>query len=1524
MYPGTGGGPRRDDRTRKGPACALCAAGERWRGWCWAQPLGGHGGFLVVLPFDDRVIEAMRALKSDDGEDLVLEHRARVELETVRGRTLGKRDVYFVDVPWEGVSGFTKSHPLRGAAARELRLTAFSAEGVSARPRTVSVLRAAARWVQTAMDSSTAAEYVTGEDEETGMGVPETAVLSEDEAEVDGQPVEEQEMVSFLQDRIRQLEAVLNQRPQPQDDRTASGRSAPLLARPSQGLDTGALERLRSLAGPPPRQPLLGQTPKVAAPRPPAVLRDSLFREAELGALPEVAAEDPFVGGRLSTGSPAPATGSVGGSCSAGKAAGRRSSSAKQRPGQRKRQLRHKRMLGEGSLFAADPRPPDSGGDRSCQRAPRSGARQRRSESDEDLHRKKTPACQPPPPGARSPVRGRGVGGRSAAPESRASGLRRPSSDICGTSFAGQRTPAARVAARRLRRAASPAVEQQPTELPQAVFFPGTPQLGSRQHRFSSRPRLFRESDEFPQQQGEGRATSRGCRHSWNRCKRSGPELAPSKAKGKGEQHSVDGGLGSFEGRGVLGRGYRPASGGSHEFPERPLPDLDPSSTKPLCPAELVQYTLRALRSGCCGLSWFIKLSLRDPACAAQITPAGDSLWPIPPPRWRWFGQGRSSKSRRRRRYFQTRAHLLQVVVCSLNWQTLGFPLVPPRGCTLGCPINPAQHRVLEHLEGLLDHFLSAPSFSPEALGRCGPKFSAFASIAQELPSNNRMDVDLFAKLAKALHVDFDAYSKAEASREPSAPEPAPMSTANVRDTGSLEAPVLPSAPARASAGGSPAETLSRSLRELDTLKVTASRIKWKHPPEFDPLPYLDDPLLRAAYIDPEVLRLPSSQWAHARPALVHAERNELLALARAWDAHGALCIFGADELNALDQNEEVGLFAVSKDLEWDRLIINPTVVNGRMLTRNTFSKGLSPGWLLSSLHLQPFEGLRYHAADLSDFYHSFKVSRRRALRNRVRARFHAHELRGLSSFDPSLREPLGIGLNTLAMGDNLAVEVAQAAHTGLLRKLCGCMLPGEVLRYREPVPRGSFIEALAIDDHVCLQKLPLAELPFADDARDARIFGMAADAYAGVGLRQNRKKDKVNCTSGVVLGAELDGIKGVVCAPRERVHCLCMLTGFVARRGSCTPELLDSLLGCWIHVLLFRRPLFCIIDGLFGEGKGYGRTRVFRLSQKARNELFLLSVLGGLAQSDLRAQYHDSLFALDASPWGGAVCSAAVGAQASAELWRYGEQRGYYTRLASPASAVLLEHSLEHDGDRAFGDTTIGDTDHRAPLRPFNLTRPLAEGILYDAVELFRGVGNWSEAHAKVGLRVHSGLSAKTCKGLSADILDDAVCRDLMSLAARRVVREWHAGVPGHTYGTLRRPRLRSHACPFGFKPSDPLTLEHTRIARRAALILTLAVRCGQLISVEQPSGSCLYRLACFQRLASLGCVLTSFCFCSFGSPFRKRSLWLHNKPWVAELAGDCVCKWKGKHFSARGWHFDSKSVREFVSRCRPSCEAV
>ena len=416
--------------------------------------------------------------------------------------------------------------------------------------------------------------------------------------------------------------------------------------------------------------------------------------------------------------------------------------------------------------------------------------------------------------------------------------------------------------------------------------------------------------------------------------------------------------------------------------------------------------------------------------------------------------------------------------------------------------------------------------------------------------------------------------------------------------------------------------SLGRGLNSFSTLRIHASRIKWKHSPQ----PYIDSSLLRAAYADPEILRMPADCWPVTRPALVHADRSELLTLARTWDYYGALSIFGARELEGLHADEEVGLFCVNKDADYDRMIVNPTVVNGRMFGLSDASKGLSPGWLLGSLHLDSGVGLRFHAADLSDFYHSFQISHPRSFRNRVRARFKADELRGLTAFREGLEEPLAIGLRTLAKGDSLAVEVAQSAHTGLLQSLCGSMREGEVLKYREPVPRGSFIEALSIDDHICLQKLPLGALHSSPDARDATTFRSAKVAYRRVGLHQNEKKDKVVCTAGTILGAELDGVLGVVSAPRDRVHCLCVLSSYIASKGFVTGELLDALLGCWIHVLMFRRALFCLVDHLFREKPRASRTAPFQLGPHSRNELFLLSVLGGLAQSDLRASYHPEL----------------------------------------------------------------------------------------------------------------------------------------------------------------------------------------------------------------------------------------------------------------------------------------------------------
>ena len=92
----------------------------------------------------------------------------------------------------------------------------------------------------------------------------------------------------------------------------------------------------------------------------------------------------------------------------------------------------------------------------------------------------------------------------------------------------------------------------------------------------------------------------------------------------------------------------------------------------------------------------------------------------------------------------------------------------------------------------------------------------------------------------------------------------------------------------------------------------------------------------------------------------------------------------------------------------------------------------------------------------------------------------------------------------------------------------------------------------------------------------------------------------------------------------------------------------------------------------------------------------------------------------------------------------------------------------------------------------------------------------------------------------------------------------------------------------------------------------------------MEQPAGSCLYWMHCFRVLAQMGCVLTTFCFCSYGSPFLKRSTWLHNKSWVAKLQGHCSCQWAGNHFPVRNGSFTTESLSVFLQRCVPNCISV
>ena len=922
-----------------------------------------------------------------------------------------------------------------------------------------------------------------------------------------------------------------------------------------------------------------------------------------------------------------------------------------------------------------------------------------------------------------------------------------------------------------------------------------------------------------------------------------------------------------------------------------------PSSIKCI---ELIKAILQLAGQNHSGLGEFLRRSLANPRSVCSSSTAAD-VWPCPPPRWRWTAAAKPSpRKRRRRRFLEAKAKVLQVVVCTLNWLSLGYPKSPPKEARLGAPISKQQHEMLERLESLVGYFLSAPDVDLSDLGRAGDKMAKLFMAAIQLPfSSVDAEWDELASFLDILHKDFDPYGK----RKDPDDSPGSEQTEFHRECATEPTKLGPPVPVSIS----PAKP------------VVADRIKWKLRPSFNPEPYLVDPVVREAFVNPEIMRRPANSWPVKRKAKVHCSKDELLKLAKKWDAHQACRLVATD---AVREEEAVGLFAVGKDLEYDRLIINPTVINSRMYGCNSYTKTLAPGHLIGLIRLLPEEHLVISSDDLSEYYYTFQVSFARACRNAIGVKFEGRDFLDYACYDPALHNsPVYLCLSTLAMGDSLAVEIAQQAHYNLLKMLGGAMLESEVLQYRKPVPRGPFYELLTIDDHIGLQKISSSPSWSSEKAqRDQTVFKQANKVYEAVGLVAHPGKMQRRVTQATVLGAEVDGTAGRCSAPRSRIALLMFLTLVIATKGSVTRKILQSILGCWIHVCLFRRPVFAVLEAVFHEGLNLPSDQPFILSRMAINELLTLALLGPLIQTDMRASVAPYAYMMDASPYGGAICRAHLGESAVEEIWRHTEQRGYYTALQQGAGSVLREKGLEHE--EIFGPEEF--PKYEAVVSPVTLLHePEVELPSFDCIELFAGYGNWSKAHANAGLKVHPGIEISS-RGIGfGDLLDNSTFRQCAFLANSGKVKEWRAGPPCWSYGTLRRPRLRSKDYPAGFNPDDKVTKEQTLLAVRTAFILTLALLRGSFISVEQPGSSVMFHLHCFQILLTLGCVITRFPFCKFGSGFNKPSKWLHNKPWLQSLESTCACAFKGCHFVIEG-SFTAASRRVFNERCQPDAASV
>ena len=226
----------------------------------------------------------------------------------------------------------------------------------------------------------------------------------------------------------------------------------------------------------------------------------------------------------------------------------------------------------------------------------------------------------------------------------------------------------------------------------------------------------------------------------------------------------------------------------------------------------------------------------------------------------------------------------------------------------------------------------------------------------------------------------------------------------------------------------------------------------------------------------------PESEFLAYMKRVVAADGAELLS-----DAEIARSPDGTPLLN--------GFFPAAKNADEDRGITDRRPSN--LFERALAQPRLPHGSQWSQVVLDQASSMRFSKKDLPDFFPSLRVSPEKTKRNVVGQRFDVETLRAWGFEIPArhLHETgLYFGLSTLTMGDRNALAHATAGHEAIGRSV-GQLLPGQVMRYGLPLPRGALLQGVYVDDWMAGAKLPHATIAAGEDGPDQAASSAMKDA---------------------------------------------------------------------------------------------------------------------------------------------------------------------------------------------------------------------------------------------------------------------------------------------------------------------------------------------------------------------------------------------------------------------------------------------
>ena len=584
---------------------------------------------------------------------------------------------------------------------------------------------------------------------------------------------------------------------------------------------------------------------------------------------------------------------------------------------------------------------------------------------------------------------------------------------------------------------------------------------------------------------------------------------------------------------------------------------------------------------------------------------------------------------------------LVSLQVAVMSWLALGCPAGAPPNLCLGERLKATQWRIVKNLLELNVDRNTPELVDAGAMGRAASKYETAEDA-----------VGALARAATALHVEEHGYFGSHLTK-PESDFKRPFRCG--RPSGRLEQKVAATAK-----------------------PLVADRLNCPGEPKFDPCRYLDERTVER-YCKPLHCSMPHAEFEDEVPKVkVFAdERNKVELYKKLADSGRLLPVPSSYKRGPFCS----GLFAVTKDMTRDRMILDGRPANALEPAQSLWCQSMASPTALTMLWLRPGHQLLASGEDLRDFFYQFKVPFERTARNMLVEPLTLEQARYVFGCDYGFSEqPVWVGLNSLAMGDLMACEFAQGSHVGVMLQH-GVAETTQLLTLHNPIPRGLHHIGVIIDDLVVLEQILVEELQQLQSKGlptwGSEKVAAARAAYDEVGLETNPKKAFTDATTSSFWGVDLDGEKGLLRASNARLWPAMMVTMRVATLRLATIGLLEALAGTWVAIYGLRRRLFCLLDVIFEPLAIADQKMVVRLSDELVDELLCICFMAPMSMVNLRAAYAPFLVATDASMDGLAGVMTDLTEEFTMELCRHSLRKSSWTTLLPPGKSWSRSHAM-------------------------------------------------------------------------------------------------------------------------------------------------------------------------------------------------------------------------------------------------------